>query len=93
MASPVRPTSAVAVGQGTEEGGRRCGPVHGGEPLRNPFNPWIFHLRAGYADEAEHMVQQDHPGHEPHRGHVPDDGFGKAGLEGVEKALAKGASN
>ena len=24
----------------------------GGELLRNPFNPWIFHLRAGYADEA-----------------------------------------
>ena len=32
-------------------------PYTGGESLRSPFNPWIFHVRAGYADEAEHMVQ------------------------------------
>ena len=30
-------------------------PYTGGEVLRSPFNPWIFHVRAGYADEAEHM--------------------------------------
>ena len=31
-------------------------PYTGGESLRNPFNPWIFHVRAGYGAEAEHMV-------------------------------------
>ena len=39
-----------------EQGGiALVAPYTGGEPLRKPFNPWIFHVRAGYADEAEHM--------------------------------------
>ena len=29
-------------------------PYTGGESLRTPFNPRIFHVRAGYAAEAEH---------------------------------------
>lgn len=65
-------------------------PYTGGESLRNPFNPWIFHLRAGYADEAEHMVQQVTTlGMRRIAVMYQDDGFGKAGLEGVQKALAK----
>ena len=74
-----------------EEGGAALvAPYTGGEPLRNPFNPWIFHLRAGYADEAEHMVQQVSTlGMNRIAVMYQDDGFGKAGLEGVEKALAK----
>lgn len=65
-------------------------PYTGGEPLRSPFNPWIFHLRAGYADEAEHMVQQVTTlGMQRIAVMYQDDGFGKAGLEGVKKALAK----
>jgi branched-chain amino acid transport system substrate-binding protein len=74
-----------------EEGGAPLvAPYTGGEPLRNPFNPWIFHLRAGYADEAEHMVQQVATlGMSRIAVMYQDDGFGKAGLEGVQKALAK----
>jgi branched-chain amino acid transport system substrate-binding protein len=74
-----------------EEGGAALvAPYTGGEPLRNPFNPWIFHLRAGYADEAEHMVQQVSTlGMTRIAVMYQDDGFGKAGLEGVQKALAK----
>ena len=65
-------------------------PYTGGEPLRNPFNPWIFHVRAGYADETEHMVQQVTTlGMKRIAVMYQDDGFGKAGLEGVQKALAK----
>lgn len=65
-------------------------PYTGGESLRNPFNPWIFHVRAGYGDEAEHMVQQVTTlGMNRIAVMYQDDGFGKAGLLGVENALAK----
>ena len=74
-----------------EQGGAALvAPYTGGEPLRSPFNPWIFHVRAGYADEAEHMVQQVSTlGMTRIAVMYQDDGFGKAGLQGVEKALAK----
>jgi len=40
-----------------EQGGAAwAAPYTGGKALRSPFNPWIFHVRAGYADETEHMV-------------------------------------
>ena len=65
-------------------------PYTGGESLRTPFNPWIFHVRAGYADEAEHMVQQlTTLGMNRIAVMYQDDGFGKAGLLGVTNALAK----
>lgn len=74
-----------------EEGGAALvAPYTGGEPLRSPFNAWIFHVRAGYADEAEHMVQQlTTLGMNRVAVMYQDDGFGKAGLVGVEAALAK----
>ncbi|MEO6016893.1 MAG: ABC transporter substrate-binding protein [Polaromonas sp.] len=69
-------------------------PYTGGESLRNPFNPWIFHVRAGYADEAEHMVQQlTTLGMNRIAVMYQDDGFGKAGLLGVTNALAKRSLN
>ncbi|MEC5212870.1 branched-chain amino acid transport system substrate-binding protein [Polaromonas sp. CG_9.5] len=65
-------------------------PYTGGESLRNPFNPWIFHVRAGYAAEADHMVQQVTTlGMKRVAVMYQDDGFGKAGLTGVENALTK----
>ncbi|MBK9573881.1 MAG: ABC transporter substrate-binding protein [Rhodoferax sp.] len=64
-------------------------PYTGGEVLRNPFNSWIFHVRAGYADEAEHMVKQVTTlGMKRVAVMYQDDAFGKAGLAGVEAALA-----
>lgn len=65
-------------------------PYTGGESLRTPFNPWIFHVRAGYVDEAEHMVQQLTT-LSMNRIAVmhQDDGFGKSGLEGVQAALER----
>jgi branched-chain amino acid transport system substrate-binding protein len=74
-----------------EEGGAALvAPYTGGEPLRTPFNAWIFHVRAGYADEAEHMVRQVTTlGMKRIAVMYQDDAFGKAGLVGVEAALAK----
>lgn len=74
-----------------EQGGAALvAPYTGGESLRSPFNPWIFHVRAGYADEAEHMVQQlTTLGMNRIAVVYQDDGFGKAGLAGVEAALAR----
>ena len=73
-----------------EGGAALVAPYTGGEALRSPFNPWIFHVRAGYADEAEHMVQQlTTLGMKRIAVMYQDDGFGKAGLTGVEAAMAK----
>lgn len=74
-----------------EQGGAALvAPYTGGEALRQPFNPWIFHLRAGYADETEHMVQQATTlGLKRIAVMYQDDGFGQAGLEGVRKALER----
>jgi branched-chain amino acid transport system substrate-binding protein len=74
-----------------EEGGAALvAPYTGGEPLRSPFNRWIFHVRAGYAAEAEHMVQQlTTLGMSRIAVMYQDDGFGKAGLAGVETAMTK----
>ncbi|HEX7688965.1 MAG TPA: ABC transporter substrate-binding protein [Burkholderiaceae bacterium] len=65
-------------------------PYTGGESLRKPFNPWIFHLRAGYSDEADHMVQQlDTLGIHRIALLYQNDGFGLSGKAGVEAALAR----
>ena len=83
-------TQLLADGVLQEGGAALVAPYTGGESLRNPFNPWIFHVRAGYGDEAEHMVQQlTTLGMNRVAVMYQDDGFGKAGLAGVEFALAK----
>ncbi len=64
-------------------------PYTGGEALRTPYNPWIFHLRASYGDETEHMLKQlITQGLKRIAVLYQNDGFGKAGLAGVEKAMA-----
>ena len=83
-------TQLLADGVLQEGGAALVAPYTGGESLRNPFNPWIFQVRAGYVDETEHMVQQlTTLGMNRVAVMYQDDGFGKAGLAGVEAALAK----
>lgn len=83
-------TQLLADGVLEQGGAALVAPYTGGESLRNPFNPWIFHVRAGYADETEHMVQQlTTLGMNRIAVMYQDDGFGKAGLAGVEAAVAK----
>lgn len=65
-------------------------PYTGAEALRTPFNPYIFHVRAGYLDETEHMVHQVATlGMSRIAVMYQNDGFGKAGLAGVEAAAAR----
>jgi len=65
-------------------------PYTGGELLRTPFNPWIFHVRAGYGDETEHMVHQLATlGLTRVAVLYQNDAFGGSGLKGVEAALAR----
>jgi len=64
-------------------------PYTGGEELRTPFNPWIFHIRASYAEEAERIVEHSTIGMTRIAVVYQNDGFGKAGLTGVKNALAK----
>ena len=64
------------------------GPYTGGEPLRTPYNPYIFHIRAGYADEASTMVKLlTGVGMVRIAVMYQDDAFGQAGLQGVVDAL------
>ena len=75
-------TQLLADGVLEQGGAALVAPYTGGESLRNPFNPWIFHVRAGYADETEHMVQQlTTLGMNRVAVMYQDDGFGKAGLK------------
>ena len=65
-------------------------PYTGGEALRSPFNPYIFHVRAGYMDETDHMVHQAATLRMTRTAVMyQNDAFGKAGLAGVEAAVAK----
>jgi len=65
-------------------------PYTGGDVLRTPFNPYIFHVRAGYSDETEHMVGQLTTMGITKIGVMhQNDGFGQSGLAGVEAALTK----
>lgn len=65
-------------------------PYTGGEALRSPFNPYIFHVRAGYLDETEHMVHQVATlGMKRIAVMYQNDAFGKAGLAGVEAAVGR----
>ncbi|MBW7862111.1 MAG: ABC transporter substrate-binding protein [Rhodocyclaceae bacterium] len=66
------------------------GPYTGGESLRTPYNPYIFHVRASYEDETEHMVKQlTQLGSRRIAVLYQDDGFGRSGLVGVEAALKR----
>lgn len=74
----------------SEAGIALVAPYTGGAPLREAGNTSIFHIRASYADEAEHMVKQlSTLGYERIGVLYQDDAFGKSGLDGVKAALAR----
>ncbi|MCB2016560.1 MAG: ABC transporter substrate-binding protein [Hydrogenophaga sp.] len=63
------------------------GPVTGASSLRQGVNPFLFHVRAGYANEAEKIVSQlRHTGVTRVAVFYQNDGFGKALLAEVKKA-------
>ena len=64
------------------------GPFTGAEALRDPFSKWVFHLRASYYDETGLIVKQlTSLGLKKIAVFYQNDAYGKAGLEGVKRAL------
>jgi branched-chain amino acid transport system substrate-binding protein len=64
------------------------GPFTGAEALRDPFSKVVFHVRASYYDETALIVRQlTTLGLKKIAVFYQDDAYGKAGLEGVRRAL------
>lgn len=64
------------------------GPFTGAEALREPFSKNVFHVRASYFDETALIVKQlTSLGLTKIAVFYQDDAYGKAGLEGVSRAL------
>jgi branched-chain amino acid transport system substrate-binding protein len=67
------------------------GPFTGAEFLRNPYNRYVVNVRASYLQETEALIE--HLTKDLGIARIAilyqDDAFGLAGLEGVERAMAK----
>ncbi|HTH79581.1 MAG TPA: ABC transporter substrate-binding protein [Ramlibacter sp.] len=84
------PTGLAAVPILTQAKVPIVGMFTGAEALRVPFNREVFHVRGSYFDETERMVQHlTSLGLKKIAVFYQDDAYGKAGLEGVERALAR----
>jgi branched-chain amino acid transport system substrate-binding protein len=65
-------------------------PYTGAQSLREPVNHYIINLRASYFDETERIVDQlTTVGVKDIGVFYQNDAYGKAGLEGITRALAK----
>jgi branched-chain amino acid transport system substrate-binding protein len=84
------PTSNVALPIFTEAKVPFLGAFTGAQSLREPFNRYIFNVRASYFDETEeivrHLTQQ---GVKKISVLYQNDAYGKAGLAGMERAMKK----
>jgi branched-chain amino acid transport system substrate-binding protein len=84
------PTSVPSIPVFTEAKVPFFGPFTGAESLRQPFNRYIFHVRASYYDETDKIVEQVvSTGGKNIAVFYQDDAYGQAGLKGVEIAMAK----
>jgi branched-chain amino acid transport system substrate-binding protein len=84
------PTSAAALPIFTQSKVPFFGPFTGAELLRQPFNRYIFNVRASYYDETEKIVEQVLSiGGKSVAVFYQDDAYGQAGLKGVEIAMTK----
>lgn len=84
------PTGLAALPVITDEKVPMVGMFTGAQALREPFNRQIFHVRASYFDETERIVQHlSTLGVSKIAVFYQNDAYGKAGLEGVKRALAK----
>ena len=84
------PTSAAAVPIFTAAKVPFFGPFTGAELLRDPFNRYIFNVRASYYDETERIVEQlVSTGVKNIAVFYQNDSYGQAGLKGVERAMQK----
>ncbi len=82
------PTCLAALPHVTEAKVPFFGPFTGAEALRDPFNRLVFHVRASYYDETALIVDQlTSLGLTRIAVFHQNDAYGKAGLEGVRRAL------
>lgn len=66
------------------------GAFTGAEGLRSPFNRYIFNVRASYFDETERLVDWMVSEGKPRIAvFYQDDAYGKAGLDGVKRAMER----
>ncbi len=84
------PTSLAALPLFTKEKVPFFGPFTGAEALRQPFNRLVFHVRASYYDETALIVRQlTNLGLKKIAVFYQNDAYGRAGLDGVVRALAE----
>lgn len=84
------PTSLAALPLFTQARVPFFAPFTGAESLRQPFNRLVFHVRASYYDETALIVRQlVNLGVKKIAVFHQNDAYGKAGLDGVNKALAE----
>lgn len=84
------PTNLAAVPAINAAGIPLIGPFTGAQALREPLNRNLFHVRASYFDETERIVQHlTTLGISKIAVFYQNDSYGKAGLEGVIRALTK----
>ena len=84
------PTSAAAMPIFTEARVPYFGAFTGAELLRQPFNRYVFNVRASYYDETEKIVEQlVSTGSKNIAVFYQDDAYGQAGLKGVELAMTR----
>jgi ABC-type branched-subunit amino acid transport system substrate-binding protein len=88
------PTSNAAAPIFTEAHVPFLAPYSGALSLREPLNRYIFNLRATYGDETERIVEQlTTTGNKNIGVFYQNDAYGKGGLDGVTKALARRGLN
>ncbi|MGA2552000.1 MAG: ABC transporter substrate-binding protein [Burkholderiaceae bacterium] len=82
------PTSNAAAPIYTENRVPFFGAYTGASSLREPFNRYVFNVRASYIDETERIVDQlTTTGTNRIGVFYQNDAYGKAGLEGVNRAM------
>jgi len=82
------PTSYAVMPMVTEAKIPFLGAFTGAERLRNPVNRYIFNIRASYFDETERLVDWEVKDRKARIAvFYQDDAYGKAGLEGVKRAM------
>ncbi len=83
------PTSLAALPLATAAKVPFIAPFTGAEALRTPFNRYAFHVRASYFDETAQIVKLlTTMGLKRIAVFYQNDSYGKAGLDGVTRALA-----
>ncbi len=84
------PTSLAALPLATQAKLPFFAPFTGAEALRQPFNRLVFHVRASYNDETAVIARQlVNLGMQRIGVFHQNDSYGRAGLEGMTKALAE----